>query len=70
MRLIKTNQETQPLLQKGMNNTDVIFSTLPPSHAHALSADVGLVYGLIATIVFVVVICILLLQFMIFVFRQ
>ena len=53
-----------------MNDTDVILTTLPPVHTHAHSADVGLVYDLMATIVFVVVICILLLQFMIFVFRQ
>ena len=55
-------------LIREMNDTYNLLSTVPPGQASY--PDVGLVYDLMATIVFVIVICILLLQFMIFVFRQ
>ena len=56
----------RPYVQE-MNNTNLYVSTISPA---STSQDVGLVYDLMATVVFVIVICILLLQFMIFVFRQ
>ena len=61
--IVKTHR---PYVQE-MNNTHQYVSTISPA---STSQDVGLVYDLMATVVFVIVICILLLQFMIFVFRQ